>query len=446
MHKQLLELIKTSCKILLLIIIIQFQTDCFAQGSWNRIEVPTQQFLRSVYFTDSLTGWVVGDSGIIIHTMDGGDNWVIQESNTDNEIVDVFFLNSQLGWASSFNYSAPPYGTLLLKTTNGGIDWIGEPYPVENIFMTCIFFLDSLVGWMGGTPHALVSTSDGGNLWQQADVDTSTLAFFPVLDIKFYNEQYGYASGGMFDIAGVTWHTHNGGEKWYAIDGLDAPADEVHNLYIFDSLRVIGSGGDPDFGYGVGLIRTYDGGPSWEYEELGIQGIAYDIDFVNDAEAWAPLGPQRKFIYSVDTGSTWSEIPTPESTAIYDITFTDSLHGYAVGSEGAMLKYKPATQVGIESISAFSNETILNQNYPNPFAESTNITFSIFDNLNSQHPIKVLIFDIYGMRVAELPIQKNILGNYSVRFNGHGVPNGIYYYQLNIGEKIVDNKKMVLMR
>ncbi|HJN05816.1 MAG TPA: YCF48-related protein, partial [Bacteroidales bacterium] len=145
---------KAVFKILLFIIFLQVQTYCFAQGSWEQIEVPTQQFLRSVYFTDSLTGWAVGDSGIIVHTMDGGGNWMIQESNTANDIVDVFFLNSQLGWASSFNYSTPPYGTLLLKTTNGGIDWIGETYPVENIFMTCIFFLDSLVGWMGGIPHA----------------------------------------------------------------------------------------------------------------------------------------------------------------------------------------------------------------------------------------------------------------------------------------------------
>ncbi len=427
-------------------IIIQFQTYGIAQGSWNRIEVPTQQFLRSVYFTDSLTGWAVGDSGIIINTIDGGDNWVIQESNTYNDIVDVFFLNSQLGWASSFNYSELPYGTLLLKTTNGGNDWICEPYPTDNVFMTCIFFLDSLVGWMGGSPHAIVKTSDGGNLWQQANVDTSTLAFFPVLDIKFYNEQYGYASGGMFDIAGVTWHTHNGGEIWYAIDGSDAPADEVHNLYIYDSLRVIGCGGDPDFGYGVGLLRTYDGGPSWEYEELGMQGIAYDIDFVNDAEAWAPLGPQRKFIYSVDSGSTWLELPTPESTAIFDITFTDSLHGYAVGREGAVLRFKPEIHVGTESITKSSSETKLNQNYPNPFVESTTITFSIFDNENIHHPINVLIFDIYGIRVAEFLLQKNISGKYSVRFNGDGIPNGIYYFQLNISDQIVDTKKMVLMR
>ncbi|MAE09012.1 MAG: hypothetical protein CL661_09665 [Bacteroidetes bacterium] len=437
---------KAVFKILLFIIFLQVQTYCFAQGSWEQIEVPTQQFLRSVYFTDSLTGWAVGDSGIIVHTMDGGGNWMIQESNTANDIVDVFFLNSQLGWASSFNYSTPPYGTLLLKTTNGGIDWIGETYPVENIFMTCIFFLDSLVGWMGGIPHALVSTSDGGNLWQQAEVDTSTLAFFPVLDIKFYNEQYGYACGGMFDIAGVTWHTNNGGEKWYAIDASDAPADEVHNLYIFDSLRVIGAGGDPDFGYGVGLIRTFDGGPNWEYEELGMQGIAYDIDFVNDTEAWAPLGPQRKFIYSVDSGSTWLEIPTPESTAIYDITFTDSLHGFAVGSEGAVLKFKPATPVGVENNNEFLKEIILHQNFPNPFKDNTTISFSIINDHYINHPMQLTIFDIYGVKVTSLIPQKIILGKNTITFNVAGFPNGIYYYQLSVGEKIVGTKQLVLMR
>lgn len=437
---------KTGYKILFLFIFIQFQTCCFAQGSWDRIDVPTQQYLRSVYFVDSLTGWAVGDSGIIIHTLDGGDNWIIQESNTENEIVDVFFLNSQVGWASSFNYSTPPYGTLLLKTNNGGNDWVNEPYPTENIFITCILFLDSLVGWMGGTPHALVNTTDGGNTWQQADVDTSTLAFFPVLNIKFYNEQYGYACGGMFDIAGVTWRTNNGGEKWYAIDVSDAPADEVHDLYLFDSIRVIGAGGDPDFGYGVGLIRTFDAGLNWEYEELGVQGNAYDIDFVNSAEAWAPLGPQRKFIYSVDSGATWSEIATPESTAIYEIVFPDSLHGFAVGSEGTMLKFKPATQVGVESLASFSKGIVLHQNFPNPFKRKTNISFSIPEEQNIKLPVQILIFDIYGNKVSSIILKKLVSGTNKVTFNAAGLQNGIYYYQLIIGKEVISTKQLVLMR
>jgi photosystem II stability/assembly factor-like uncharacterized protein len=292
-------LTKNCFKILMLFFLAQIQIVCFAQGTWESVVIPTQSNLNSVYFTDSITGWAVGDSGVIIHTSDGGVSWELQESNTDYGIVSLFFLNNKLGWASAFNYSSPPYGTLLLKTTNGGEDWITTNYPEDNIFITTIVYFDSLTGWMGGTPHTLIHTENGGNTWQQANIDTSTLAFFPVLNIKFYNEQYGYASGGIFDIAGVIWRTNNGGENWYAISTDDAPADEVHGLHIFDSLNVLGSGGDPDFGYGVGMMHTLNGGINWDYDELGIQGIAYDVDFVNDLEGWSPLGPRRKFIYSL---------------------------------------------------------------------------------------------------------------------------------------------------
>ncbi|MBC8314995.1 MAG: hypothetical protein H8E51_05785, partial [Bacteroidetes bacterium] len=89
-----------------------------AQGTWERIAVPTDQNLRSVCFVDSLYGWAAGDSGIIIHTVDGGESWVIQASQTENDVVSLFFLDRDQGWASSFNYTTLPYGTIILKTTN----------------------------------------------------------------------------------------------------------------------------------------------------------------------------------------------------------------------------------------------------------------------------------------------------------------------------------------
>ena len=72
-----------------------------SQGSWELMQIPTTKNLISVSFVDSLTGWVVGDSGIIMHTMDGGQSWEVQESRTNNNIIDVFFLNSEYGWAAS---------------------------------------------------------------------------------------------------------------------------------------------------------------------------------------------------------------------------------------------------------------------------------------------------------------------------------------------------------
>ena len=407
------------------------QVISYSQGTWERINVPTHQYLKSLFFTDSLWGWVAGDSGTILHTIDGGNTWSFQDSHTQNTIEYLFFLNRNLGWASVFNYSTPPYGTVLLKTTDGGMNWTGENYPDTNIFITCILYRDSLNGWMGGRPHALVKTTNGGLDWTQADIDTNVLAFFPVLSIKFYNDKYGYASGGMFDIAGVIWRTSNGGDKWYPIDPSQAPADEVHELYIFDSIHVMGAGGDPDFGFGIGMIHTSDGGLNWIYKELGIQGTVYDLDFRNKKEAWAPTGPKQTLIYSLDSGSTWTEVPTPDSTSIGKMMFPDSLHGFAVGREGAMLRYKPPVTGAVDPhASAEMNGFILYQNVPNPFFMETTIRFTVPASQGNGCSVQVKVFDILGKEVATPFNEKCIPGNYEISWDPTGLPCGIFYYRL----------------
>ena len=430
-----------------------------SQGIWEKIDVPTTQYLHSLHFVDSLYGWAVGDSGTIIHTSDGGDNWIVQESQTENEIVDVFFLNKDLGWASAFKYSSLPYGTLLLKTTDGGQNWTSSLYPEENIFINCILMQDSLNGWMGGRPHTLVNTTNGGIDWEQAAVDTSVLAFFPILNIQFYDENYGYACGGMFDIAGVIWRTSNGGENWYALDPAFAPADEVHQLHLYDSIHVMGAGGDPDFGYGVALMRTWDGGFDWDYEELGIQGNEFDLDFRTEAEAWCPLGPRRKLIYSLDSGTSWSQIITPDSVAIFDMAFPDSLHGYAVGQEGAFIRYTPPFQVSTQpEIFATSTKELIAKNYPNPFRSYTRIEFSLpVESLDSKNNFDIVcktveftVFNALGKTILR-QVKRNLSkGNYYMDFDASSLPAGIYYYHLSVtipGNKkpFTTSQRMILM-
>jgi len=424
---------------ILLVVLLALTTQlACAQGSWVKAAIPATQFLRSVCFTDSLYGWVAGDSGTMVHTVNGGNSWIRQNTNTFNDIEYVFFLNRNLGWASEFNFTTSPYGTILLNTTDGGATWHRQPYPVENIFMTCILFTDSLHGWMGGKPNGIYKTVNGGASWSQAVIDTSTLAFFPVLDIRFYDQQKGYASGGILDVAGVIWKTTNGGLNWQAIDPAYAPADEVHKLHLFDADNVMGAGGDPDFGYGVGMITTNDGGSSWIYHELPIQGNAYDLDFRNDTEAWAPLGTKRKLIYSLDAGVTWTPIPTPDSTSIYDMIFTDSLHGYAVGKEGAFLKYHPPVVPAVEPVPLTKEGYVLYGNHPNPCSTVTNITFSIpcasagnsAGGRDLLSPVQIAVTDILGHEVAILPCTENYPGSHSLPFNTGSLAAGCYLYRL----------------
>nr|MBC8314572.1 T9SS type A sorting domain-containing protein [Bacteroidota bacterium] len=340
----------------------------------------------------------------------------------------------------SFNYTTLPYGTIILKTTNGGADWTSTPYPEENIFITCILFFDSLTGWMGGQPHALVKTTNGGTDWTQASIDTSILAFFPVLGIQFFNEQIGYACGGIFDIAGVTWRTTNGGEMWYALEPSQAPADEVHGLHIFDATHVMGAGGDPDYGYGVGILRTADGGLNWDYDELGIQGNAYDLDFRNESEVWAPLGPRLKFIYSLDTGNTWTSIPTPDSSAIFDVTFPDTMHGFAVGSEGAFLQYRPPVHPAILPLQ-HKNEPVSCQLYPNPMTSGS--SFKVQSSRAGFVSLKV--YDLHGKEVMPILNKELPAGEHQVDFDRGNLPAGLYLYQLLFNDSVVLSKRILIV-
>ena len=452
-------MVSRTCKVLLFSLLLLIQAASPAQGTWNRVNIPTTRYLRSVCFVDSLYGWVAGDSGTIMHTTNGGATWIQQGIQTSNEIEYVFFLNRNLGWASQFNYTTSPYGTILLRTTNGGTTWQSIPFPTADIFIACILFTDSLHGWMGGKPNGIFKTTNSGISWTQAAIDTSILAFFPVLDIEFYGQKYGYACGGILDIAGVIWRTTNGGNNWDAIDPSYAPADEVHRLHLFDSLNVLGAGGDPDFGYGVGMIRTSDGGLSWSYNELNIQGNAYDLDFRNATEAWAPLGPKRKLIFSLDAGLTWTPVLTPDSTAIYDMTFPDSLHGFAVGKNGAFLKYHPPVIPSVTPIPGRPGEFSLCQNYPNPVVSGTTIKFEIPSAGLLQNPVSTRPFEtvqinvtgILGNEVANLVSKETDPGCHAVRFDASGLPGGCYLYTLQVirsGQSITvaGPKRMIILK
>ena len=76
---------------------------------------------NDIHFINNQEGWVVGNSGIIGYTIDGGANWNTQTNpdTQDRSLYGVFFLDANNGWAVS-------NGGLILHTTNGGTNWLIE--------------------------------------------------------------------------------------------------------------------------------------------------------------------------------------------------------------------------------------------------------------------------------------------------------------------------------
>ena len=119
-----------------------------------------------MFFTNQNTGWTVGYPGTILKTTDGGINWLPYFSGTDENFESVYFLNDTLGFVagSGANFSD---NSLILKTTNAGENWLvcsieyNEP-------LNSIYFIDKNIGYAAGFTITVFffKTTDGGNFWE----------------------------------------------------------------------------------------------------------------------------------------------------------------------------------------------------------------------------------------------------------------------------------------
>jgi photosystem II stability/assembly factor-like uncharacterized protein len=394
--------------------------------------------LNSIVFTDSLNGWVAGDSGLLIHTSNGGEDWETQFANDSLNVINLFFLNDQIGWGSAWSNYYDIYGTFILTTSNGGLNWNSKYLSIGEVFVNSFYFLDTLNGFALGSPRVFHKTTNGGLNWRPVNLDSSVASGFPPHTIKFYSPKYGYACGGLHDIIGVVWRTTDGGENWTTVvDNL--LSEPLYDLHIFDSLHVIVMGGDPE--YGASQVVTTDGGDTWEYTSLGILGFASDIGFRTDTEGWAPLVTQQKLLYTSDSGVNWNIYDTPDSTSITKICFPDSLHGFGVGNNGNIIKYVYQAPSDVQSEPGKNSSFYLAQNYPNPFNPSTTIKYSIPDD----GIVKLAVYNMLGQEVATLVNTTQKEGIYEVNLNATGLANGVYVYRIETSS-FTESKKLVLMK
>lgn len=98
----------------------------------------------------------------------------------------------------------------------------------------------------------------------------------------------------------------------------------------------------------------------------------------------------------------------------------------------------------------------LKQNYPNPFNPTTTIEYSIpaisYSNSTKKEvgesglmPVKLSVYNILGQKVSTLVDKELAPGHYRVQFNASGLASGVYFYNIQVRNKSI-SKKMILLR
>ena len=390
----------------------------FAQTGWFSPAATTDE-LNTVFFADSLNGWVggtlsPGGSGIIRRTTDGGYTWEAQALPVTSSISRVLFLNPHIGFALGGNGA-------ILKTTNAGQTWVQKPSGTNGA-LASVFFFDTQEGWACGGYNVL-HTTDQGETWSADSV--SAIAHW---DIAFRNSQEGWLVG----LYGSCYKTTNAGQNWNSI----SPPISGRSLFgvcFPSSSRGVIIGGDQ-------IACSSDGGDSWttRYNTGGEQ--LNSVSFADSSVGWV-VG-SYKIVKSTNGGNTWITQPSPTPQRyLVAVHCADPLHAWAVGDQIILKTIDGGGTTGVASFpSDLPKDFILFQNYPNPFNPQTTLRFT----LPTRSRVVLSVFDVLGRQVARLINSELNAGEHTFVFDANELANGIYIYRLETDRGSLSKKCLLL--
>ena len=169
----------------------------------------------------------------------------------------------------------------------------------------------------------------------------------------------------------------------------------------------------------------------------GGSGISYHRDLASTADSTIHLLFRSMLAVGI---RGLPDDATRQTSVAFDAT--DQLWVVAAGDSGLSLLRldRKATPVG-PPVPARPFVTALAQNYPNPFNPSTIIPMTIA----ARQLCVVKVFDVLGREIATLMNEVKEPGRYVVRFNGAGLPSGVYYCRMTAGA-FSETRRMVLIR
>lgn len=224
--------------------------------------------------------------------------WQAVEVPTDADFVGVWFADSLNGWLTGGGWDID--GGIVGRTRDGGRAWSFQSGVVngggKGFAFGRVQFFDSLTGCMVGRYGRVMLTQDGGTLWRR--VSHSGTPELDLIGVQFIDRRLGWAVG-----TGVV-RTDDGGETWEVISRSRSDNGYLNGnaIHFLDAQRGWLTS------HGSGLMHTDDGGWNWAPVPLpyraGERPTLRDITFVGDRLGWV-VGESGCIFHTDDGGASW---------------------------------------------------------------------------------------------------------------------------------------------
>lgn len=422
-----------------------FSVGTIAQEGWTRQATPYAYGLSAVFAVDSLDIWAGGRDGLLIHSTDGGVSWDSIPNGSQKSIYTIEFINADTGFVAGRDNGNTGFvgsNSLIQRTTDGGLSWEWQTVPggAQNSINDVDFVEgppgETMRGYcVGGLAHVWV-TSNYGETWEAASGDCGEGNFN---SCYFADSITGWFVGTPSNVKPYTiMYTADGTASF--VEQTDPNEIKLNGVCFGTALKGIAVGN-------AGIVMyTNDGGLTWENSmDEDIKATTWSSVFLNKSGlAWA-VDTDGVIAYSSDWGKNWELQESGVNEPLWEVFFLNDREGWAVGgmAESMVLHTKNGgvTSTGVEeSDNLLSTYSFLNQNIPNPFKNSTQISY----DLHISTYVSLCIFDLSGRKIQTLVNEFQTAGEHTVDWDASHFSPGLYFCQLKVNHELIQVRKMIM--
>ena len=399
-----------SLRIPFLFLLIIF-TPLVFYAQWDLVPSNTSSQLNEVHFPSDSIGYIVGENGTVLKSVDQGNSWTSLVFDSLVDLNVVHFINKDTGYVGADG---------LFRTYNGGIDWntlLPDSIPIYEVY-----FPNDSIGYLGSF-QSVYRTEDYGMNWLEVFRAEGRQNGFNA--IHFPTEETGYFIGGTSANETFFRTTDNGRTFQEVTNGFISIKESVFFL-------------NPDTGYMCGwynglIVRTEDGGQSWYYPANEWVHQCKDIYFLNENEGYYidNSGGRYGIYYTSDNAKSWQQQLELVDGYLNAFAFIDDQTGIAVGAEGIIYHTSNGGFVSTDDKGKNWDFTV----FPNPARDRIFIKVPQYD-------FKSMYLDIIsstGLIHHSTPISGN-----SSTIGLNDLASGIYILLLRKGQRILGRQKLIV--